>query len=494
MKRILIVSNCCVLALAMIFTSSCRSKKEMVQKQDNQSMQQPPQMGGPNFAQNGNPPSDMPPGPPPGGFGGQNGKNGGGQPMGMPPGGMGGNTFDAKIIKAALSLSEGDVVKKDTSLTASETNESALYALSNATVELSSSKLSTTGNTTSQDNSSFQGLNAAVLGRDSSVIKLVGNDIETTGLGANAVFAYGKSVIYSDKDIINCTGNGGHGIMCSGGGVIHATNVDITTAGKNSAAVATDRGSGVITVEKGKILTKGQDSPGLYSTGKLSVADVDIESTGSEVAVIEGSNSILIKDSKLRCTYPQKWGVMIYQSFSGDADGADGEFQLDNSSLEDTDGQSPLFFVTNSTAYITLKKSVIHSASGILLNAASSRWGNSPNNGGTAVIKAESQSLEGNLNADANSQIKLTLSLQSTLTGSVDAAKKAKFVSISIDDSSVWNLTADSYVTQIDTHIVGDEVENIKGNGHTLFYSSSKNPALGGKTYQLQGGGFLKAL
>ena len=35
---------------------------------------------------------------------------------------------------------------------------------------------------------------------------------------------------------------------------------------------------------------------------------------------------------------------------------------------------------------------------------------------------------------------------------------------------------------------------NLKGNGHTLFYNSSNaaNAWLGGKTYELQGGGYLK--
>ena len=35
---------------------------------------------------------------------------------------------------------------------------------------------------------------------------------------------------------------------------------------------------------------------------------------------------------------------------------------------------------------------------------------------------------------------------------------------------------------------------NLKDNGHTLYYNSSSaaNAWLGGKTYELQGGGYLK--
>jgi len=44
--------------------------------------------------------------------------------------------------------------------------------------------------------------------------------------------------------------------------------------------------------------------------------------------VIEGSNSITLDDVDLSSTYEDKWGVMIYQSFSGDAEGGEGTFTL----------------------------------------------------------------------------------------------------------------------------------------------------------------------
>ena len=473
MKRIFSLGRFMLFALIVIMTAtSCGTQKktEKTQNPDFQ-MQEPPQGMPPMMGQNGNP------------------------PQGMPPGGMmGGGNFDVKQLKAAISLSDGELVKQDTSIVATESNQSAVLASSKAKISIRNSKIETSGNTTSQESSSFQGLNAGVLGRDESEIKLSRNTIETTGEGANGVFAYGKSVIYSDSDVINCTAGGGHGIMCSGGGTIHATNVDITTAGRNSAAVATDRGSGVITVDKGKILTKGSDSPAFYSTGKLIVSNVDAESTGSEMVVIEGSNLVQITNSKLRCTYPKKWGAMIYQSFSGDAEGADGEFKMENSSFEYTDAASPLFFVTNSTAYITLKNDEIKCASGILLNAASSRWGQSGSNGGVAVLKIDSQKLDGVLNADQNSQIKLSLSNQSVLNGAINGANSAKFVSVVLDENSQWNVTSDSYVTEIKAHFDGDNVLNVTGNNHTVYYNTAKNPDLNGKTYHLQGGGELKAI
>ncbi len=432
---------------------------------------------------------DRPDGPPPGGMG----MPQGGMPPGGPGGGPGGGQFDEGLIQAAIMATEGEIVRQGEEILASGENESAVAARNDSKVELRANTITTSGHTTSQDHSSFQGLNAGVLGRDDSEIRMSGNRISTTGLGANAIFAYGNSVIYSDNDVIVCTGDGGHGIMCSGGGTIHATNVDITTSGKNSAPVATDRGSGTITVDGGRIVSHGQDSPGLYSTGQLSLTGVDITSDGSEVAVIEGSNQILLDNCSLTCEFPRKWGIMIYQSFSGDAEGADGEFKATHSAIHVTGEDSPLFFVTNSTAYISLDGNDISCASGILLNAAASRWGHEGENGGTAVITARWQTLEGSLLADADSRINLHLTEGSVLKGTVNPDATAKAVEVHIDKDSRWELSQDAYVSVIEADLTGGNVANISGNGHNIYYDPAKNPSLEGKAYPLSGGGELKA-
>lgn len=420
-----------------------------------------------------------------------------GRPDGPPPGGMGmppGGHFDEGLVKAALMVAEGETVRRGEEIRAAGENESAVVAKGTGKVELRGNTITTSGNTTSQDHSSFQGLNAGVLGRDEAEIRLSGNRISTSGLGANAIFACGKSIIYSDGDVINCTGDGGHGIMCSGGGTIHAVNVDITTSGKNAAPVATDRGGGTITVGGGRIVSHGQDSPGLYSTGRLILSGVDIASDGAEVAVIEGSNQIRLDSCRLACSFARKWGIMVYQSFSGDAEGADGEFEAAGSAIHVTGEDSPLFFVTNSTAYIALDGNDIRCVSGILLDAAASRWGRQGENGGTAVITARRQVLEGSLLADADSRIRLHLTEGSLLKGTVNPGASAKAADVFIDKDSRWELSQDAYVSVIEADMAEDGgVANITGNGHDLYYDAARNPSLGGKAYPLQGGGEMKA-
>jgi len=142
--------------------------------------------------------------------------------------------------------------------------------------------------------------------------------------------------------------------MATEGGSLTLTDVDMTTAGANSGAIATDRGSGTIVVTGGSATTSGQDSPAIYSTGKIIVSGALLSATGSEAAVIEGGNSIDLTGTSLSSS-KEKWGIMIYQSMSGDAEGRRGVFSMTGGALNYTPAKGPLFYVTNSTGVITLK-------------------------------------------------------------------------------------------------------------------------------------------
>jgi hypothetical protein len=366
-------------------------------------------------------------------------------------------------------------------------DSSGIFTLANSTIMKS-------GDTSSTDNSSFTGLNAGVLVKGSSTMTLSGSNVTTTGSGANGVFAYGSgsSITLSDCTI-NCTGQLGHAVMTSGSGSLNVTNVDMTTAGGSSGAIATDRGGGTINVTGGKIKTSGPNAPGIYSTGKITVSGASISATGSEAAVIEGANSIDITNTAMTSSMENKWGVMIYQSMSGDASGTKGTFTMTGGSLSNTATTGPLFYITNSTGVITLKGVNFTVSSGIFMKAASGSWGNSGSNGGNAIFTADGQTMAGNLLADSYSSIIATLQNSSSLTGDINSDDKAKEVNLTLDLSSTWTVTADSYLTGLtDTSgISGTTITNIVGNGHNVYYNKSTSSALGGKTYTLVNGGNL---
>ena len=379
---------------------------------------------------------------------------------------------------------------------ASNQDESAVKVIGTGSLTLTNATITTSGNTSSTDNSSFYGLNAAVLAYDGGTVNVSGSMITTSGTGANGAFASGTgaSVVLSN-DTITATGDGGHGVMATRGGTMALKDVDITTSGGSSSAIATDRGGGTITVNGGTVATSGNNSADIYSTGAITVSNATMTSSGAEAAVIEGANSITLTDTSLFSSYENKWGVMIYQSMSGDAQGTEGTFTMTGGSLAYASTEGPLFYVTNSTGKIDLKDVNLTVGSGVLLKASAGSWGSNGSNGGTAILTADGQTLSGDLVADNISTLTLTLQNGSTLKGSINADDQAKSASLTLDASSAWTVTADSYLASLSDAggISGNSITNIIGNGNTVYYdaSNSANSALGGLTYSLVNGGQL---
>jgi hypothetical protein len=447
---------------------------------------------------NGAPPQGTPPGgSPPAGNPPNDKQPGGNPPGGNPPNGGGGSSSGstAATLTGAYTIDGKTITETGKTYAAAGTDESAIYVKNGGSVTLLNATVSTSGDSSSSDNSSFYGQNAGVLVDSGSSMDISASTVDTTGDGANGVFASGSgSAITLSNITIDCTGQYAHAVMATLGGSLALTNVDMTTAGASSGAIATDRGSGIITVEGGNVLTTGSNSPGIYSTGVITVKDAVISSSGSEAAVIEGANSIVLTDTQLSSTLENKWGVMIYQSMSGDAEGSEGVFTMTGGSLSYTAANGPLFYVTNSTGVITLKSVDVSLNSGMLVRAAAGNWGSTGANGGTVILTADGQTLAGDMTADEISAIDITLQNGSSLTGAINSENTAKEVSLTLDASSTWSVTTDSHLTSLSdmAGISGEEVTNIIGNGFTIYYDQSVNGSLGGQTYTLSNGGYLK--
>jgi hypothetical protein len=414
-----------------------------------------------------------------------------------PSGAPGGPSSSTSVtLSGAYTLDSGSKTLDGQILTASKEDESAVYVTGSGALTLTNTTIATSGNTSSQDSSSFYGLNAAVLAADGGTIDISDSKVTTTGTGANGVFSTGDGSSVNLSDVtIQASADGAHAVMATSGGTMTLSNVDMMTAGGSSSAIATDRGGGTITVTGGEVTASGMNSAGIYSTGDISVADGTFNITGAEAAVIEGANSITLKGTNLTSTKSGKWGVMIYQSMSGDAEGTKGTFTMTGGSLAYTATDGPLFYVTNSTGVITLKGVSLTAVSGTLIKAAAGNWGNSGSNGGTVVLTADGQVLTGNLVADSISSITTALQNGSSLIGAVNSENTAKVISLSLDATSKWTVTADSHLDVLSdgAGISGSAITNIIGNGHTVYYDATNtaNSALGAKTYSLVNGGQL---
>lgn len=393
------------------------------------------------------------------------------------------------VAASPLLLNSGAETKTAQAYTASAPDQSGVNVTNGATLALGDSTIATSGASSSSDKSSFEGLNAGILAAGAAKITLSCVDVSTTGVGANGLFAYQTdSAITAKGGIVSTSGQFAHGIMASGGGVLTATDITVNTKGANSAPIATDRGGGTITVKRGTYTSSGADSPGVYSTGSINITDAKIIAVASEAAVVEGSNAITLTNSSL--SGARKSGVMLLQSGASDAQGINAIFTMTGGSI--SQAQGPLFFATNTTGTINLTGVNLAATSGTLVKAAADKWGTAGANGGNVTVVASKQTLVGDMAVDAVSVLALSLKDTSSLTGAVNSTKTGKNVAVTLDGTSTWSLSADSYVTTLaGASISGTTVSNITGNSHNLYYKSDSNSNLGGKAYSLLGGGQL---
>lgn len=202
------------------------------------------------------------------------------------------------------------------------------------------------------------------VGEDSTAV-IDGTGITASSSGSNGVFATDSGTALVNDTSIETMADNSRGLDAAYGGAILASKITADTQDDHSAIVATDRGGGSISLADATLSTAGSGSPLLYSTGDIQVNNVSGTSSGSQIAGMEGLNTILIKDSTLESTVTGKTasdpivnGIIIYQSTSGDAEASTGEhatFQSVDSTLSSAIGSGSMFYFTNTTADVVLQ-------------------------------------------------------------------------------------------------------------------------------------------
>ncbi|MBP2652122.1 MAG: hypothetical protein H6Q74_2947 [Firmicutes bacterium] len=392
---------------------------------------------------------------------------------GMPPGGMQ-PTKDISTFNGAYVLDgvKDRLVGKTIGATAGD--ENTVLVKNGAQLTLENGILNKSGNTTSGDGSNFNGQNAVLLAAGNSVVKINNSEIYSNSEGSNAIFATGdktKIIVHSVK--IHTKANSSRGLDATYNGTIIADAVQITTEGAHCAPLATDRGEGTVTVTKAILSSKGEGSPCIYSTGNITANNSVGTAAGSECAVVEGKNSIMLNNTSL--TGNAKNGVMLYQSFSGDANTGSARFNAKQSTLT-SKATGAMFYVTNTQAEVTLEDTKLDFPSNVLVNITSDRWGTKGANGGDLTFTGIRQKLSGDIIVNNISTITVNLTQNTTLCGAINKAKTAKMVTLNMDASSLWNVTADSYVTILSD--TDKTLSNIKTNGHTIYYNANETDTI----------------
>lgn len=342
------------------------------------------------------------------------------------------------------------------------------------------------GTSSSTENGDFYGMNAALLATGGARVTIEDSSVHSAAPNGNGLFSYGKGTgIFAKNVTITTEGSHSGGLQTTGGALTEAENVTVSTAGNSSAAIRSDRGGGTVLVKGGTFRTEGYGSPAVYSTARISIEGALLSASRSEGAVIEGKNSIALKNCRMEGNMADTrvmggetikeenvHTVMIYQSMSGDAEEGTSAFSMEGGSLLSHKGD--VFYITNTDCTIQLDNVKIQNEDpeGALLrvsgNSGSRGWGKAGANGGRARFIVQNQQMEGNIQVDSISHLSMTLGKNSRWDGALlqetndQGDDKDAGADLTIEKGATWTMTADSTV-----HTLRSEGK-IVTNGHTL--------------------------
>lgn len=449
-----------------------------------------PPSGGPSDA--GGTPPDQPSG---------NGQ--GGAPGGTGGGGANTQTYDYTGDTTGAVTADGTATTaSEKSYTAANADENTALAKNGGTLTIDGVALEKSGDDTNGDNCNFYGINSISLtvGSD-SMTKIANSTLNATSEGSNGIFATDSGTVYANKDTITTSAGNSRGLDATYDGTIVANEMNISTQGDHCASIATDRGGGNISVTNSTLSTAGSGSPLLYSTGDIEVDNVTGTASGSQLAGMEGLNTILIYNSNLTSTVTDKTasdpvadGVIIYQSTSGDAEsttGSSANFQVKDSTLKTSITSGSMFYLTNTSANIVLSGTTLDfdSDNVDLLMAEgndANNWGTAGSNGAAVTFTGLGETLKGNIEVDTISSLDAYFLDGTTYTGtisivtnSVNTKATDAPITVNVSKDSSWIVTGNSTVSNLNVEDGGKIVDasgktvTIIANGQTVVQGDS---------------------
>ena len=372
--------------------------------------------------------------------------------------------YDTSTVYDAIVLVDGDEIIGGTYI-ASNTDESVIDVSGTVNASVTGSVLNKEdGDASSADASSFRGVNSAVRVYDQATLTIKDATIISSAKNATGVFAYDGGTIYIYDSEVNVTGGGAGGVQVAGGGTLIGSNLIVTSASK--AAIRSDKGGGIIELDGGTYTSTGSNGcPAIYSTADITVSNALLVSEKSRAVIIEGKNSVTLYNCDLTGNDQStkegsiKANVLLYQSASGDAANGTSVFSMSDGKI--TSNSGAMFYCTNTDSVVNLENvELVLSKDGSLLIVSAGRWGKDDSNGGDCEFNCKDQSLEGTIEVDSISSLKINLT-NSKFEGSINGEGK---VSVTLDSSSKWTLTGDSYISSLDA-----DASSIILNGYKLY-------------------------
>lgn len=363
----------------------------------------------------------------------------------------------------AVSIPDGTAADGE-SYIAAETDESAVDVSGTATAVITNADIQkNSGEASSADASSFRGVNAAVRVYDQANLTLKNSTVTAEASNATGVFAYDGGTILMEDCEVTVSGGGAGGVQVAGGGTLTGSNLTVTSASK--AAIRSDRGGGTMILDGGTYTSTGKNGcPAIYSTADITVKNAACVSEQSRAVIIEGKNTVTLENVSIEGNDQStkegsvKANVLLYQSASGDASVGTSVFTMNGGEM--TAHSGALFYCTNTDSVINLKEAALNlSDDQTLLIVSAGRWGKEGKNGGDCELNADHQSMSGDILVDEISSLTVNMT-SSRFTGSITGSGK---VTVSLDDESIWTLTGDSAVSELNGNL-----SNVVLNGYSL--------------------------
>ena len=393
---------------------------------------------------------------------------------------------DATGYMARILADSSVRTAKGSSVSANGPDESVVIARNGGTVVMQECNIAKEGFSSDISDSRFNGRNATVLGNNST-IQLTDSSISSTGEGATAVFSTANATITVEHVLISTFEDSSGGLYANHGGTINAQDVSISTQGQHSAALRCSYGEGFIFINGAQLNTTGNASPCIYSSGVIKASNVVGMAVGSEIAVVEGKNAVILERAEL--TGRVNNGIMLYQNADDETANGVASFTAKDSILTNL-SEGPMFFVTNTRADIYLENTKLNSNSEILLRSAAGKWGAEGRNGGNTTLNCVNQELRGQITADNLSTVTLNLKGNSRFQGTFNGNFSAREANISLEKNAVWSLTGNA---RVDSLLDEDpSLSNISSYGFNIYYNENRCPQFEGKIIPLPGGGKLE--
>lgn len=354
---------------------------------------------------------------------------------------------EAPLSPPALIELDGDE-DADASMTisASEENENVVYIKNAAHYTLSDSDLNKLGDSYAPGGS---GENACIRVLSGSTFALSGSTVTTGAAGAPALFLADEGSSASVVDTL------------------------LVTSGGSSPSVSVC-GAGVVTLFDATLMAEGADSPCvLVENAAVTATAGSMHAVADAISRLNGNARLAIENADMG----GRRGFVIAPDALGSAAAA--ALELMGGYL-DVPADAPLFVLGQTQADVRMENVTVVNAPAALAQV----------DGGRLFLTLSSQSLSGRIQTQGEGTAQLWLTNGSQYTGAFPA-DGVPSVSLALDDTGVWQVTEESFLTVLtapDTTFSG-----IQSNGHNVYYDSSQvdNVYLNARSYLLPGGGFL---